>query len=46
VASVSSFGNTGSKAFISRDGDATYLAVALKPSGEEAQGDASERIAD
>jgi RND superfamily putative drug exporter len=45
VASVSSFGNTGSKAFISRDGDSTYLAVALKPPGEEAQGDAAERIA-
>ncbi len=38
VAAVSNFINTGSKAFISRDGDATYLAVALKPAGEDAQG--------
>ena len=45
VASVAGFNDTGSKAFISRDGDATYLAVALKPTGEDAQGDAAERIA-
>ena len=45
VATVSSFNSTGSKAFVSREGDATYVAVALEPTGEEAQGDAAARIA-
>jgi len=45
VASVASFLSTGSRDFVSRDGDATYLAVALEPIGDEARQDAAERIA-
>jgi uncharacterized membrane protein YdfJ with MMPL/SSD domain len=46
VASVSSFLTTGSRDFLSRDGDATYLALALAPSDDHARHDAAERIAD
>jgi len=46
VASVSSFVSTGSRDFISRDGDSTYLAVALGPTEDEARQDAAKRIAD
>jgi RND superfamily putative drug exporter len=46
VASVSSVVNTGSRDFVSRDGDATYLAVALTPTDDHARHDAAERIAD
>jgi uncharacterized membrane protein YdfJ with MMPL/SSD domain len=46
VASVSSFLTTGSGAFVSRDGDSTYLAVALEPTDDHARHDAAERIAD
>jgi len=45
VASVSSFLSTGSRDFISREGDSTYLAVALKPTGDHARQDAAGRIA-
>jgi uncharacterized membrane protein YdfJ with MMPL/SSD domain len=46
VASVSSFLDTGSSDFISRDGGSTYLAVALAPTGDHARQDAAQRIAD
>jgi len=46
VASISSFVSTGSHAFISRDGDSTYLAVALGPTDDDARQDAAERIVD
>ncbi len=45
VASLSSFITTGSADFISRDGDATYLAVGLEPTDDRARQDAAERIA-
>ena len=45
VASIAGYGSTGSKAFVSRDGDATYLAISLKPTGDDARQDAAERIA-
>ena len=46
VASVASFLNTRSRDFISRDAHSTYLAVALKPTGDHARQDAAARIAD
>jgi uncharacterized membrane protein YdfJ with MMPL/SSD domain len=46
VASVSSFVNTGSRDFVSRDGDSTYLAVALEPTEDKPRQEAAERIAD
>jgi uncharacterized membrane protein YdfJ with MMPL/SSD domain len=46
VARVSSFLNTGSSDFISRDGRLTYLAVSLRATGDKARQDAAERIAD
>ncbi len=46
VASVSDYLTTGSRAFVSRDGSATYLAVALEPTDDHARHDAAERIAD
>jgi RND superfamily putative drug exporter len=46
VASVSSFLTTGSRDFVSRDGDSTYLAVALEPTDDRGRLDAGERIAD
>jgi len=45
VASLSSFLTTRSADFISRDGDATYLAAALEPTDDDARQDAAERIA-
>jgi uncharacterized membrane protein YdfJ with MMPL/SSD domain len=45
VAAVSSFLTTGSRDFISRDGDSTYLSVALEPTEDLARHDAAERIA-
>ena len=45
VASVTGFAETGSRAFVSRDGDSTYLAVALRPTDDEATQDAADRIA-
>ena len=44
VASVSSFLSTGSRDFVSREGDATYVAVALKPTDDRGRLDAAERI--
>jgi RND superfamily putative drug exporter len=46
VASVTSFLSTGARDFISRDGDATYLAVALTPTDDRSRQNAAERIAD
>jgi RND superfamily putative drug exporter len=46
VASVSSFLSTGSDAFVSRDGDMTYMAVALEPTDDQARHEAARRIAD
>jgi uncharacterized membrane protein YdfJ with MMPL/SSD domain len=45
VASVSGFLDTGSRDFVSRDGDSTYLAVALTATDDRARQDAAERIA-
>jgi RND superfamily putative drug exporter len=45
VASVAGFDNTGSPDFVSRDGRSTYLAVALKPTGDDALQDSADRIA-
>ncbi|MGH3037704.1 MAG: MMPL family transporter [Gaiellaceae bacterium] len=45
VASVASFLSTGSQDFVARDSDATYLAVALEPTGDHDRLDAAERIA-
>ena len=44
VASVSSFLTTGSRDFIARDGDSTYLAIALTRTDDHALQDAAERI--
>ena len=46
VASVASFLSTGSRDFVARDGDATYLAVSLEPTGDRGRLDAAEGIAD
>jgi uncharacterized membrane protein YdfJ with MMPL/SSD domain len=46
VASVSSVLDGGASDFLSRDGDATYLAVALEPTDDDSLQDAAERIAD
>jgi len=45
VASVTGFADTGSPAFVSEDGRSTYLAVALRPTDDDATQDAAERIA-
>src|SRR5919106_305443 len=45
VASVTSFLSTGSRDFVARDGDATYLAVALEPTDDRGRLEAAERIA-
>jgi RND superfamily putative drug exporter len=46
VASVSGFLSTGSRDFVSREGDSTYLAVALAPTDDHGRHEAAERIAD
>ena len=46
VAAVSSFLSTGSRDFVARDGDATYLAVSLEPTGDRDRLDTAERVAD
>jgi RND superfamily putative drug exporter len=46
VASVSSALDSGSPDFVSRGGDATYLAVALRPTDDHARQDTAERIAE
>jgi RND superfamily putative drug exporter len=45
VASVTSFLSTRARDFIARDGNATYLAVGLKPTDDRSRQDAAERIA-
>jgi uncharacterized membrane protein YdfJ with MMPL/SSD domain len=46
VATVTSYLDTRSPDFVSRDGDATYLAVGLKPTDDKEQQDAAQAIAD
>ncbi|HVO55162.1 MAG TPA: MMPL family transporter [Solirubrobacterales bacterium] len=46
VASVSGYYDTRSPAFVSDDGDSTYFAVALKPTGDKEVQDAGGEIAD
>ena len=46
VAEVASFASTGSRDFLSEDGSATYIAVALEPTDDKELQDAGERIAD
>jgi uncharacterized membrane protein YdfJ with MMPL/SSD domain len=46
VRDVSSFATTGSRAFVSRNGDSTYLAVSLSPTEDDELQDAGERIED
>jgi uncharacterized membrane protein YdfJ with MMPL/SSD domain len=46
VASVADFTRTKSPDFVSRDGRSTYLAAALKPTDDDAEGDAADRIVD
>jgi uncharacterized membrane protein YdfJ with MMPL/SSD domain len=46
VATVTSYLDTRSPDFLSRNGDATFLAVGLKPTDDKAQQDAAEAIAD
>ena len=46
VASTTSYYDTGSKDFVSQDGGATYIAVALRPTADKAQQDAASSIAD
>src|SRR5436190_19988977 len=41
---ITDYYNTGSRAFVSRDGQSTYLAVALKPTDDKARQDAAKRI--
>jgi len=45
VSEVSGFYTTDSPAFVSRDGDSTYLAAALRPTDDGDRLDAAERIA-
>jgi uncharacterized membrane protein YdfJ with MMPL/SSD domain len=44
VASVAGFASTGSRAFVARTGDATYLAVGLKATDDKGRQDAAARI--
>jgi uncharacterized membrane protein YdfJ with MMPL/SSD domain len=46
VASVTGYYDTHSPAFVSRDGDATYFAVALKATGDKALQESGAEIAD
>jgi uncharacterized membrane protein YdfJ with MMPL/SSD domain len=46
VTEVASYYETGSKDFVSRDGDATYLAVRLAPTEDDQTQDVGERIAE
>jgi RND superfamily putative drug exporter len=46
VASVTGYYDTGSRAFVSRDGKETYLAVALRPTDDKERQDAGSSIAD
>jgi uncharacterized membrane protein YdfJ with MMPL/SSD domain len=42
---ITDYYDTGSSAFVSRDGRSTYIAVALKPTDDKARQDAAKRIA-
>jgi putative drug exporter of the RND superfamily len=46
VAQVTSYYDTNSSDFVSRDREATYVAVALRPTADKAQQDAASSIAD
>ena len=46
VASVAGYAETHSRDFISKDGNTTYLAVSLKPTGDKELQDAGSRIKD
>ncbi|MGV1049399.1 MAG: MMPL family transporter [Solirubrobacterales bacterium] len=46
VAAVTGYYDTRSPAFVSRDGDSTYFAVSLKPTGDKQVQDAGGEIAD
>ena len=46
VADVSGYYDTGSRAFVSRDGRSTYFAVSLKPTGDKQVQDVGAEIAD
>jgi uncharacterized membrane protein YdfJ with MMPL/SSD domain len=46
VASVTGYLDTQSRDFVSRNGDATYLAVSLKPTDDKEEQDAAKAIAD
>jgi uncharacterized membrane protein YdfJ with MMPL/SSD domain len=45
VGRITDYYDTGSRAFVSRDGKSTYLSVALKPTDDKARQDAAKRIA-
>ena len=42
---VTGYAETGSEAFVSRDGDSTYLAVSLRPTDDDAEQEAADAIA-
>jgi uncharacterized membrane protein YdfJ with MMPL/SSD domain len=46
VREVTGFLNTGSRDFVSRDGESTYFAVTLKPTGDKGWQEAGERVAE
>src|SRR2546423_1074274 len=46
VATVTGYYDSGSRAFVSRNGDATYVSVALRPTADKAWQDAANRIND
>jgi RND superfamily putative drug exporter len=46
VGRVDGYYTTGSQAFVSKDGNATYLAVSLIPTGDKERQEAAKRIAD
>ncbi len=46
VGRIDDYYTTGSRAFVSKDGSATYLAVSLKPTDDKESQDAAKRVAD
>jgi uncharacterized membrane protein YdfJ with MMPL/SSD domain len=46
VATVTGYYDTGSRAFVSRDGRSTYVAVALRPTGDKAWQDGAKDLKD
>ena len=46
VAEVTGYYDTGSRAFVSNDGNKTYIAVALRPTNDKARHEAASSIAD